>query len=150
MANVTLEPTFVGGGELPVQNLQLQGTSPGVNSGTALAQVTEDFSGGARPSGSAYDMGAFEFGAQPADGAEPGAAGGSRASAAAGGADPGSGARDADPGGDAPDDSGGCGCRQPPRHHGESPAPHCIALALTLLCIRRRAGLPLKPWSVKQ
>ena len=136
--DVTSEPTFVGPWELPVENLRLLEDSPAVDSGTALAEVTDDFSGGARPSGSGYDLGAFEFGAEPAGGGGPGAGGETGASGAAGGANSGSGASDAEAAGDASEDRGGCGCRLPRGYGGNSRAPLGVVLALTLVCLGRR------------
>ena len=136
--DVTSEPAFVGAWELPVENLQLQASSPAVDSGTVVAEVTEDFNGGARPAGSGYDLGAFEFGAEPAGGRGPGAGGGSGASDAAGGADPASspGATD----GDASEDTGGCGCRLPARRGGNRSTPAWIAVALMVVSMRRRGS----------
>jgi parallel beta-helix repeat protein len=52
------DPKFVnaGGGDF-----RLQSTSPAINAGTAVSEVTADFGGVARPQGSAYDIGAYEY-----------------------------------------------------------------------------------------
>jgi parallel beta-helix repeat protein len=52
-------------------NFQLQAGSPAIDRGTAIALVPTDFNGGRRPYGAAYDIGAYEFGAQPVSPAVP-------------------------------------------------------------------------------
>jgi hypothetical protein len=56
--NEEIDPLYVNqaGGDL-----HLTGTSPGVDAGVTRAESAVDFEGLARPSGSAYDIGAFEF-----------------------------------------------------------------------------------------
>ncbi len=138
--DVNSDPTFVGGWELPGPNLQLQASSPAVDAGTALAQVTNDFNGGVRPLGSALDMGAFEFGTEAAGGAGTagpvagtgglgGSSGGAGASGVATGAGPNRNATAAEE---------GCGCRLPPRNGGTSSAVAGVGLALALAFTRRR------------
>jgi len=43
------------------RNFHLQSTSPLINKGAMLSQVTNDYDGVARPQGAAYDIGAFEY-----------------------------------------------------------------------------------------
>jgi hypothetical protein len=40
-------------------------TSPAINQGVTIATVTNDYAGAARPQGTAFDIGAYEFGGQP-------------------------------------------------------------------------------------
>jgi len=152
--DVNADPEFVGAWDLPVENLQLEESSPAVDSGAAVAEVSDDFYGGERPSGSAHDLGAFEYGADPAEGRGPGAAGGPGTSGATGGSDSGSGTggSSADPvDSDDRDDEGGCSCRLPPRRGGSPPAAVWIALAVGSLCARRRWGRKLpSAWSLRQ
>jgi hypothetical protein len=139
--DVIADPELVGAWGLPAENLQLSEGSPAVDGGTAVAEVIEDFYGGERPNGSDHDLGAFEYGAEPAEGRGPGAAGGPGTSGATGGSEPGSGTGGSDAGeadGDDGDDAGGCACRLPPRRGGSSTTPAWIALAFGLLCARRR------------
>ena len=44
-------------------NWKLKSGAPVINAGTTIVDVVNDLSGGARPVGSAYDIGAYEFGA---------------------------------------------------------------------------------------
>lgn len=55
--NVTSNPLFVSLGT----DFHLQAGSPAIDAGVALAAVTDDYDGNARPSGSFYDCGAFEY-----------------------------------------------------------------------------------------
>jgi hypothetical protein len=55
---VNANPAFV---NAAAADFRPQSTSPAVNSGTTLAEVTTDFVGGTRPQGSGYDIGAYEF-----------------------------------------------------------------------------------------
>lgn len=66
--NVTVNPNFVNptGG-----NFQLQPSSPAIDKGLTLSEVTWDYAGGKRPYGAAYDIGAYEFGAPPDSGSPP-------------------------------------------------------------------------------
>lgn len=48
------------------KGLSLQSSSPAINKGASLAEVTTDFSNVRRPVGGVYDIGAFEFGGVPA------------------------------------------------------------------------------------
>ena len=145
--DVNAAPDFVGPWTLPVENLQLEAGSPAVDSGTAVPEVTDDFSGGERPSGSSHDLGAFEYGAEPAEGRGPGAAGGPATDRATGGADSssGSGGRDAHDAKGDDDGERGCGCRVLPRRGGRRAAPAWVAFALGLLCLRRRRTTQSRP-----
>lgn len=60
--NVTTDPNFVNaaGGDF-----HLQAGSPAIDAGVTLSEVLVDMAGGTRPSGSAYDAGAFEFNVEP-------------------------------------------------------------------------------------
>ncbi|MCE9615158.1 MAG: right-handed parallel beta-helix repeat-containing protein [Lentisphaerae bacterium] len=53
------DPLFV---NADAQNFRLKTGSTCINSGGTIAEVTTDLDGGTRPYGSAYDMGAYEFG----------------------------------------------------------------------------------------
>lgn len=66
--NLTTDPKFVNaaGGDFHVQ-----AGSPAIDAGQTLAEVTNDFEGGARPAGAAYDIGAYEFGSPPGSGPSP-------------------------------------------------------------------------------
>ena len=54
----TTNPLFV---DAATSNFHLQAGSPAINTGITVAAVTTDFDGIARPQGSAYDIGAFEY-----------------------------------------------------------------------------------------
>jgi Right handed beta helix region/Protein of unknown function (DUF1565) len=58
--NLTTNPQFVNAG---AANFHLQATSPAIDAGKALTAVPVDFDGLPRPAGSAYDIGAYEYGA---------------------------------------------------------------------------------------
>ncbi len=47
------------------QDFHLQSGSPCIDAGTTLSEVPDDFAGNVRPSGSAYDIGAYEYGGTP-------------------------------------------------------------------------------------
>lgn len=57
--NLTTNPNLV---DVSAQDFRLISGSPAINSGTAVAEVLVDFDGAPRPSGAAYDVGAYEFG----------------------------------------------------------------------------------------
>jgi parallel beta-helix repeat protein len=56
---VGVDPAFV---SLSGTDFHLQSRSPAIDTGVAISEVTTDFDGNARPAGSAYDIGAFEYG----------------------------------------------------------------------------------------
>lgn len=61
--NTTADPKFV---NLTTPDLHLQSTSPAINTGVDLRPlVAWDADGKARPIGTAFDIGAYEFGTQP-------------------------------------------------------------------------------------
>ena len=62
VAAITTDPLFVSGTSVGDAdfNLQLQSSSPCVDTGKTIAAVTVDFDGVARPQGANYDIGAFE------------------------------------------------------------------------------------------
>jgi len=62
--DVNANPAMVSPGTLSPSGYQLTGSSPAINAGTAVS-VTVDYFGNPRPSGSAYDIGAHEFGGTP-------------------------------------------------------------------------------------
>ena len=65
--NLTVDPKFINAGAF---NFQLQPISPAINAGTSTAPtVTTDFLDIARPNGTAYDIGAYEY--VPAGGGGP-------------------------------------------------------------------------------
>ena len=49
----------------------MQAGSPAIDKGQTLADVTNDYAGGARPFGAAYDIGAYESGSPPGSGGPP-------------------------------------------------------------------------------
>ena len=53
-----IDPRFV---NLASFDFHLQPTSPAIDAGTAISQVTADLSGVARPAGGGYDLGAYEY-----------------------------------------------------------------------------------------
>jgi hypothetical protein len=55
--NINSNPSFVNTGSMP---LRLKPGSPCINKGTASNAPSTDYAGNARPSGTGYDMGAFE------------------------------------------------------------------------------------------
>jgi len=54
-------PTFVNSSGLSATDYSLQDGSDGIDDGTTISFVPDDYSGTARPQGSAYDQGAFEY-----------------------------------------------------------------------------------------
>jgi hypothetical protein len=56
--NLTTDPKFVNAAGA---DFHLQADSPAIDAGIAIAEVTTDFDGVARPQGAAYDIGAYEF-----------------------------------------------------------------------------------------
>jgi MYXO-CTERM domain-containing protein len=144
--DVTADPKLAGAWALPATNLKLAAGSPAIDKGVAIAGLTTDFEGKVRPAGSAFDLGAFEYGATTTtDGGAPagdtgapkldkgspagdsGAPSGDRGAAQ----DRGSG------GGDRGGSSDGCGCET-----GRSPSdlPALLLLVVLLLAgsARRR------------
>lgn len=65
--NVGSDPLFVAAGSA---NFHLQSVSPAIDKGTTISALTTDIDGNGRPQGTAYDIGAYEYGtatiAQPA------------------------------------------------------------------------------------
>jgi len=57
--NIVGAPTFV---NASTQDFHLQSGSLGIDQGTTLSSITVDYDGTTRPQGTAYDMGAFEYG----------------------------------------------------------------------------------------
>jgi hypothetical protein len=56
--NLMSDPLFID----PTQNnLQLQGTSPAIDAGATLSEVTDDYVKAPRPQGSGFDIGAYEY-----------------------------------------------------------------------------------------
>lgn len=60
--NLTSDPKFV---KSSANDFHLQSTSPAIDAGMALTAVPVDFSGIPRPQGSGYDIGAYEYQANP-------------------------------------------------------------------------------------
>jgi parallel beta-helix repeat protein len=56
--NLTTDPKFVNVGAM---DFHLQSTSPGIDAGATLSEVTTDLDGISRPKGSGYDAGALEY-----------------------------------------------------------------------------------------
>jgi uncharacterized protein DUF1565 len=65
-AMVTADPQFVNYQANGTGDYHLKSTSPAINAGTSTSAPVTDFSGGTRPVGGAWDIGAYEFGATPA------------------------------------------------------------------------------------
>jgi len=63
--NLTTNPNFVNEGS---GDFHLQSSSPAIDAGTTLPEVPCDHDGNARPAGSAYDIGAYEYGSSPGGG----------------------------------------------------------------------------------
>jgi|GEM_PF-1486409 len=59
--NYTSDPIFVNGTGINPANYMLAAGSPCIDTGIAVASVTTDFGGTARPYNSTYDIGAYEF-----------------------------------------------------------------------------------------
>ena len=64
------DPLFEGPWELPVENFIPAAGSPAIDAGAEVAGLNHDFLRNGRPSGAAFDLGAFEVGAAPADDTE--------------------------------------------------------------------------------
>jgi len=60
--NLTTNPNFVNASN---GDFHITSNSPARDAGTALSQVPCDHDGNARPAGSAYDIGAYEYGSSP-------------------------------------------------------------------------------------
>lgn len=58
-SNLTTDPKFVNAAGA---NFSLQSFSPAIDKGVTLSMVPTDFAGKSRPQGSAYDIGAYEYG----------------------------------------------------------------------------------------
>jgi len=56
--NLATDPQFLSSS---TNDFHLQSTSPAINVGVTLSEVTTDFDGVLRPQGSAYDIGAYEY-----------------------------------------------------------------------------------------
>jgi len=141
--DVLADPMLVGAWTPQAANLRLQPGSPAVDKGAALAFVTHDFDGTARPAGSAHDIGAFESGgpapapdggtgqpdaAQPGDG---GAGAGDKGGAGSDGVTP-----TAPDGPSIPqngDTTGGCACLVGGSSRPPADAAAWLALALLAL-----------------
>ena len=63
---VTADPQFVNYQANGTGDYHLKSTSPAINAGTSTSAPAQDFSGGTRPVGGAWDIGAYEYGATPA------------------------------------------------------------------------------------
>jgi Right handed beta helix region/Pel9A-like, right handed beta helix region len=56
--NLTIDPKFV---NESASDFRLQSGSPGIDAGSSVSVVPDDFEGTSRPKGSSYDIGAYEF-----------------------------------------------------------------------------------------
>jgi len=65
-ATVTADPQFVNYQANGTGDYHLQSSSPAINAGTSTSAPSTDFSGGTRPVGGAWDIGAYEYGATAA------------------------------------------------------------------------------------
>ena len=63
---VTADPLFTNYQANGTGDYHLNSSSPAINTGTSASAPTADFSGGSRPVGGAWDIGAYEFGASAA------------------------------------------------------------------------------------
>ncbi len=63
---LTADPQFVNYQANGTGDYHLKSTSPAINAGTSTSAPAQDFSGGTRPVGGAWDIGAYEYGATPA------------------------------------------------------------------------------------
>jgi hypothetical protein len=63
---VIADPQFVNYQANGTGDYHLKSTSPAINAGTSTGAPAQDFSGGTRPVGGAWDIGAYELGATPA------------------------------------------------------------------------------------
>jgi len=63
---VTVDPQFVNYQANGSGDYHLQSSSPAINAGNSTSAPVTDFSGGTRPNGGAWDIGAYEFGATAA------------------------------------------------------------------------------------
>jgi hypothetical protein len=68
--NLTSDPNFVSSSDF-----HLTSGSPARDAGTSLPEVPCDFDGNGRPAGSAYDIGAYEYGGTPSSGCSKGGGG---------------------------------------------------------------------------
>jgi hypothetical protein len=59
--NYIVNPLFVNGTGFVAENYKLAENSPCINVGTTIAKITTDYEGNLRPTGSAYELGAYEF-----------------------------------------------------------------------------------------
>jgi|GEM_PF-1699566 len=71
--NFTAEPQFLGAASTfsGSPDFKLQASSPAIDKGITLSQVTGDYQAGARPVGAGYDIGAFEHGSTPGTAGTP-------------------------------------------------------------------------------
>jgi parallel beta-helix repeat protein len=70
--NLTSDPNFVNAGS---GDFHLTSNSPAKDAGVSLPEVPCDFDGNKRPAGSAYDIGAYEYGGTPSSGCSKGGGG---------------------------------------------------------------------------
>jgi hypothetical protein len=69
--DVLENPLFAGDWSLPVENFVPAEGSPAIDAGVEIPGLDHDFQRNGRPAGTAFDLGAFEHGAAPADDLEP-------------------------------------------------------------------------------
>jgi uncharacterized protein (TIGR03382 family) len=151
------DPKLVGAWQLPWTNLKLTAGSPAVDKGLAVAGLTHDFAGKARPAGAAYDIGALEHGSTintdsgpppPTDSGPPGDTGAPLKDSSTTGDGPpdGSTAHDGaavdSPAGDgpagAPSEDDGCSCALGSDRGGAAAAALLLLASFALLLRRRR------------
>jgi hypothetical protein len=70
--NLTTDPSFVNAGS---GDFHITQNSPAKDAGMTLPEVPCDFDGNSRPAGSAYDIGAYEYGGTPSSGCSKGGGG---------------------------------------------------------------------------
>jgi hypothetical protein len=56
--NIEADPQFVNAG---AEDFRLQSSSPAINSGAYVSEISSDYEGNSRPAGSGYDIGAYQY-----------------------------------------------------------------------------------------
>ncbi|RLB62926.1 MAG: hypothetical protein DRI90_07955, partial [Deltaproteobacteria bacterium] len=103
--DVVADPAFAGATwDLDAASYRLIESSPAIDTGTPVDGLTIDFDWGLRPAGDGYDLGAYEYGAEPnPDGGVPQPPDGGTGTGGQGASTSGASSY--------PHDTGGCGCR---------------------------------------
>ncbi len=135
--DVVADPAFAGATwDLDAASYRLIESSPAIDTGTPVDGLTIDFDWGLRPAGDGYDLGAYEYGAEPnPDGGVPQPPDGGTGTGGQGASTSGASSY--------PHDTGGCGCRVA-RLAG--PRIDWLALAGLALCARGRRRPRRRLW----